>query len=71
MLVLTCRTHESVMLEDSFVKVLGINYETGEVRLGFSFPSEVTILREKLYHASKNEESNERFVDKLISKLAG
>lgn len=54
MLVLTRRTDESIIIDgDIRVKVLSV--EGGTVRLGIEAPPEITIYRQELYEAVKEE----------------
>lgn len=63
MLVLTRRDQESVMLlvpglaEPIEVKVVSVNFQTGQVKLGFRAADEVTILRYELYERMERAET--------------
>ena len=60
MLVLTVNIQESVMInDDSKITVLGVNKENGKVKIGFDFPPEDKILREKVYVKDKEMKRND------------
>ena len=58
MLILTRRTGETIRIGDDIeVTVLGIN--GNQVKIGIKAPEDIVILREGLYHRTKEEEGAE------------
>lgn len=69
MLVLTGKTGDGFMVDDGCVKILSVNRASGRIRLGFKFPPENTILRQKLYDAQKNKPESKSLIKNILKKI--
>lgn len=56
MLVLTRKPDEAIRLMDGTIRIVVLEVQGDQVRLGFDAPKDIDILREEIFHAQKENQ---------------